>query len=120
MARPTISLNKAALDALERYHWPGNVRELENVVERLVALTEGDAITPEDLPAEIVDQGRGSRGLCLDLSPQGIDMPDAIADLERKLIGRALELGGGVKAKAALLLGLNRTTLVEKMKRLGI
>ncbi|MGB4599233.1 MAG: sigma-54 dependent transcriptional regulator [Trichlorobacter sp.] len=120
MARPTISLNKAALDALERYHWPGNVRELENVVERLVALTEGDAITPEDLPAEIVDQGRGSRGLCLDLSPQGIDMPDAIADLERKLIGKALELGGGVKAKAALLLGLNRTTLVEKMKRLGI
>lgn len=120
MARPTIGLNKPALDALERYSWPGNVRELENVVERLVALTEGDAITPEDLPAEIADQGRTSRGLCLDLSPEGIDMPVAIADLERKLITKALQLADGVKAKAATLLGLNRTTLVEKMRRLGL
>lgn len=120
MARPTISLSRSALDILERYHWPGNVRQLENVVERLVALTEGDTIMPEDLPAEIADQGRSGKGLCLDLSPQGIDMPAAIADLERKLISKALELAGGVKTRAAALLGLNRTTLVEKMRRLGI
>ncbi len=120
MDRPDIALDKAALVALERYHWPGNVRELENVMERLVALADGDLITADELPPEIVDQGRGPQGLCLDLSPQGIDMPSAIADLERKLIARALELGGGVKARAAALLGLNRTTLVEKMRRLGI
>lgn len=120
MGRPFISLDKLALDALERYHWPGNVRELENLVERVVALTEGDAITLDDLPAEIVDQGRGPSGLCLDLTPQGMDMPGVIADLERKLIARALELGGGVKTKAAALLSLNRTTLVEKMRRLGM
>ena len=120
MARPAIGMHRTTLDALEQYHWPGNVRQLENVVERLVALTEGDAITPDDLPVEIADQGRGGRGLCLDLSPQGIDMPAAIADLERKLIAKALLLGGGVKTKAAALLGLNRTTLVEKMRRLGV
>ena len=120
MDRPAIGMHRATLDALEQYHWPGNVRQLENVIERLVALTEGDAITPDDLPAEIADQGRGGRGLCLDLSPQGIDMPAAIADLERKLIAKALLLGGGVKTKAAALLGLNRTTLVEKIRRLGV
>jgi len=120
MARPAIGMTRAALDILEQYHWPGNVRQLENVVERLVALTEGDAVTPDDLPSEIADQGVGGRGLCLDLSPQGIDMPAAIADLERKLIAKALLLGGGVKTKAAALLGLNRTTLVEKMRRLGV
>ncbi len=120
MGRPSLSLDKHALDALERYHWPGNVRELENMVERMVALTEGDAITLDDLPAEIVDQGRGTGGLCLDLSPQGMDMPAVIADLERKLIARALELASGVKTKAAALLGLKRTTLVEKMRRLGM
>jgi DNA-binding NtrC family response regulator len=47
-------------------------------------------------------------------------MPAAIADLERKLIAKALLLGGGVKTRAAALLGLNRTTLVEKMRRLGV
>jgi len=120
MVRPAIGMTRAALDILEQYHWPGNVRQLENVVERLVALTEGDAITPDDLPSEIADQGRGGRGLCLDLSPQGIDMPAAIADLERKLIAKALLLSDGVKTKAAALLGLNRTTLVEKIRRLGV
>lgn len=120
MARPTIGLARAALVALESYKWPGNVRELENMIERLVALTEGDSITVEDLPAEIADQGRANRGLCLDLTPDGIDMPRAIADLERKLITRAMELGGGVRTRAAALLGLNRTTLVEKMRRLGM
>lgn len=71
MGRPLMTLSKPALDALERYHWPGNVRELENVVERLVALTEQDAIGPDDLPSEITE---ASYKVCLDLSPEGIDM----------------------------------------------
>jgi two-component system, NtrC family, response regulator AtoC len=120
MGRPVMNIAKPALEALERYRWPGNVRELENMVERLVALTEGDSIHLEDLPAEIAGQGGETRGLCLELSPDGIDMPLAIAELERKLISKAMEIGAGVKTKAAELLGLNRTTLVEKMKRLGI
>ncbi len=120
MGRPVMTLSKPALDALERYRWPGNVRELENVVERLVALTEQDLIRPEHLPLEITEATERPKGVCLDLSPEGIDMPAAIEELERKLIGKALQMSAGVKAKAAALLGLNRTTLVEKMKRLDI
>jgi DNA-binding NtrC family response regulator len=118
MGRPLMTLNKLALDAMERYRWPGNVRELENVIERLTALTEGEAITIDDLPGEIADQGCPPRGLCLDLSPEGIDMPAAIQDLEKKLITKALLMSNGVKSKAATLLSINRTTLVEKIKRL--
>lgn len=120
MGRPLMSLNKPALDALERYRWPGNVRELENVVERLVALTEQDSIGPDDLPVEIAEASERPKGVCLDLSPEGIDMPAAIEELERKMIAKALQMSNGVKARAAALLGLNRTTLVEKMKRLDI
>ncbi len=120
MGRPLMNLTKPALDALERYRWPGNVRELENVVERLVALTELDAITPDDLPAEVNGTLHTAKGVYLDLTPQGIDMPAAIEELERKLITKALQMSGGVKARAAALLGLNRTTLVEKIKRSGI
>lgn len=89
MGRPLMTLSKPALDALERYRWPGNVRgELENVVERLVALTEQDAIGPDDLPSEITEASGPPKGVCLDLSPEGIDMPAAIEELERKMIAR--------------------------------
>lgn len=120
MGRPLMTLSKSALDALEHYRWPGNVRELENVVERLVALTELDTIGPDDLPSEISDASLRPKGVCLELSPEGIDMPAAIEELERKMITKALQMSDGVKTRAATLLGLNRTTLVEKMKRLGL
>src|SRR6185369_14505471 len=105
---------------LEQHAWPGNVRELENLVERLVALTEGDVIHVEDLPAEMSGQGGVSGDVCLELTESGMDMMAAIIGIERGLITRALELSGGVKARAAQLLGINRTTLVEKMKRMGM
>jgi DNA-binding NtrC family response regulator len=104
--------------ALEQHSWPGNVRELENLVERLVALTEGEIIRLEDLPAGMRGQGALPGELSLELTGNGMDMVDTIARIERKLISQALELSGGVKAQAAQLLGINRTTLVEKVKRL--
>jgi len=118
MGRSPMTINKGALEALEEHSWPGNVRELENLVERLVALTEGDVIRFEDLPAGMCGQSAISGDVSLELTVRGIDMAAAITEIERKLIAQALALSGGVKAQAAALLGINRTTLVEKMKRL--
>lgn len=118
MGRPLLTISRKALEALEQHSWPGNVRELENLVERLVALTEGEVIRLEDLPAGMCGESALPGELSLELTGNGIDMVDTIARIERKLIGQALELSGGVKAQAAQLLGINRTTLVEKMKRL--
>jgi two-component system response regulator AtoC len=114
MKRPLMSLTKEALEALEIYHWPGNVRELENIVERTVALTEGDQITLDDLPTAI-RMAASTRVL-----ERGIDLAKTINEIERKMIAEALLLSNGVKARAAVMLNLNRTTLVEKMRRLGM
>ncbi len=120
MGRTPMSISRRALEALELYSWPGNVRELENLVERLVALTEGDVIHTADLPAQMYGVDGLSGNVSLELTEQGLDMVAAISGIERGLILRAMELSGGVKARAAALLGINRTTLVEKMKRMEI
>jgi len=120
MGRAQMTISRRALEALEQYSWPGNVRELENLVERLVALTEGDVIHLEDLPAGLSGQCIVAGDACLELTEQGLDMVTTISDIERSLIQQALTLSSGVKARAAALLGINRTTLVEKMRRMGM
>jgi len=120
MGRSLMTISKRALEALEEHAWPGNVRELENLVERLAALTEGDVIRFEDLPAGMCGQVVIAGDISLELSEQGIDMVAVIVEIERKLITQALMLSGGVKAQAATLLGINRTTLVEKLRRLKV
>jgi DNA-binding NtrC family response regulator len=114
MKRPMMTVVKDAFEALELYGWPGNVRELENIVERTVALTEGNQITLDDLPSAI-RMTASTR-----VVERGVDLVKTVAELERKMIAEALALSGGVKARAAALLNLNRTTLVEKMRRLGM
>ena len=120
MQRPVMHLEKEALEALEAYPWNGNVRELENIMERVVALTEGDLITLRDLPGNIAKAYQERVRSPTSVTPQGIDMVQTINDIEKKMIAEALQLSGGVKARAALMLSINRTTLVEKMRRLGI
>ena len=118
MQRPIMQLDKEALEALEAYPWNGNVRELENIIERIVALTEGDVITLRDLPANIAKGYK--EGTSTSVTPAGIDMVQTISEIEKKMINEALQLAGGVKARAAVMLSINRTTLVEKMRRLGM
>ncbi len=120
MHRSLLSIEKDALQAIEAYEWPGNVREMENVIERTVALTDGPRITCHDLPPDIGNVSQTAPHLALQVTSEGIDMSCVIADIERQMINQAMDLGQGVKARAAELLGINRTTLVEKIKRLGI
>ena len=114
MNRPLMTVSREAVEALEQYQWPGNVRELENVIERTVALTESDHIDLDDLPRGIRDEARTR------VSEQGVDLVKTLADIEKKMILDALALAKGVKAQAAAMLRINRTTLVEKMRRLGL
>lgn len=114
MQRRNMSLASDTLEALESYQWPGNVRELENVMERVAALTEDDTVTVQDLPHNIREEGLTR------LTGRGVDLVKVLAEIERGMIRDALALSDGVKARAAALLNLNRTTLVEKMRRLGM
>jgi two-component system response regulator AtoC len=114
MKRPVMSISKEAVEVLELYHWPGNVRELENVVERVAALTDGNTITFQDIPTNIREQ------VMTKVTERGVDLTRTINEIEKQMITEALVLSKGVKAQAAAMLKLNRTTLVEKMRRLGI
>lgn len=120
MNRPLMLVNKEAMQAIEAYSWPGNVREMENVIERTVALADDETITLEDLPPNIAEAESIQPSFSTQLPEGGTDMPAAIAEIERQMIGQALSRSNGVKARAAELLGINRTTLVEKIKRLEL
>jgi DNA-binding NtrC family response regulator len=112
-------ISRSAMDILERYEWPGNVRELENVIERLVILTDNDEIQTEDLPERMSRREIGPSHPIVAVG-SGIDLKKTLDDLEEQLILEALEKSAGIKNKAAKLLGLNRTTLIEKMKKKNI
>lgn len=113
-------INKDAMDALSRYDWPGNVRELENVIERMVILSEEDHLTMDDLPEKIAGQAAGEKAIQVIIPEEGFSLSNAISEYERQLIINALEKSDWVKNRAAKLLKMNRTTLVEKIKKQGI
>lgn len=113
-----------AMRLLEAYDWPGNIRELENLIERLVVLKEdGSSITLRDLPDKIRQaklEGFTLSAGPVNLSDKGIDFNAAVDNFEKELIISALQRVNGIKKKAAEYLNLNRTTLIEKMKRKGL
>lgn len=117
-------VSEEAMGLLNLYDWPGNVRELENLIERLVVLKDDDEIiTPDDLPEKIKRgniRGEPSSIGTITLPPDGVDFNIAVHKFERDLILNALNRVDGVKKKAAEFLNLNRTTLIEKMKRMGL
>ncbi|MDX9822073.1 MAG: sigma 54-interacting transcriptional regulator, partial [Syntrophales bacterium] len=109
------------LRQLMGYYWPGNVRELENLIEMLVVMKEEGEVGLEDLPMKVRQNNVDVISpLPVELTEDGIDFNDMVGQFERDLIVKALRKSGGVKNRAARLLGLNRTTLVEKLKRLNI
>lgn len=106
-----------AMNALISYSWPGNVRELENVVKRLTILCENEIVDLKDLPEHIYEMEAPPPPTGELIKDKKIDLNEAVKDYEKRLILEALEKSNWVKSKAAKLLNINRTTLVEKMKR---
>ncbi|MBN2231325.1 MAG: sigma-54-dependent Fis family transcriptional regulator [Deltaproteobacteria bacterium] len=122
---PVRGITDEALALLAEYPWPGNVRELENVIERVLVFKDGGYIQPIDLPEKIIagEPVAGAVGGTVEtaadrrIPASGISLKSEVTRLERELILQALEQTGGVKEHAAQLLQVNRTTLIEKMKR---
>ena len=125
-----LDLPEQIQDILAAYSWPGNVRELENFMERLSILCDGDCVALSDLPDKILRETGievPKRSLVVesgfrwpdlkDLHEQGIGLKDFLDQIEERLLTQALGEVDGVKNKAAELLGIKRTTLIEKLKK---
>jgi len=118
--RRVPGFSPSVMQRLCSYGWPGNVRELENLIERLVVVAGDRAIDLPDLPPAFRTEVRELERDVLDLPSTGVDLRMLLSRLEDRLIGQALERTGGNKGRAAELLGLNRTTLVEKLRRRNV
>ncbi len=140
--REPFSFTPEARESLLKDRWPGNVRELENFIERLSILTSGPLVNMADLPEKFhqiafaaMEQAGDpaaadppfqtacpASGGCaeVEVGEAGINLNEMVSTMERKLIMKALEQANGVRSKAAQLLSLNRTTLLEKMKKMKI
>jgi len=115
-----VHMSQSGMRVLMAYHWPGNVRQLENAMERAVALCSGrQEIAVADLPTEVQSVPELETLSFVDFPDEGLDMPKYLASVERDLIHRALDRTQGNRNKAADLLRIKRTTLVEKLKRIG-
>jgi DNA-binding NtrC family response regulator len=108
-----------AMEMLCNYPWPGNVRELENLIERLVILSNGPDIVASDLPAGF-QSGSSGTAQAPRVTATGLSFRAVVDDFESDLILQALEQTQWNKNRAAQLLGLNRTTLLEKIKKKGL
>jgi len=133
--RGTLRLTAAATRMLMAYEWPGNVRELANLIERMMILFPHGVVDARDLPDKyqnaewlpVESQGNdvtpGLGGLeqaLSELGNQSMDMKQFLAEIETRFIEESLVLSQGVVARAADMLGMRRTTLVEKMRKYGI
>jgi two-component system, NtrC family, nitrogen regulation response regulator NtrX len=107
-----------AMEALKRYDWPGNVRELRNTLERMVIMTGTSEIRLEDLPAAV--KGQGGEGSNAWEAYDGTSLKKARAAFERRFIVHKLQEVGGNVARAAEILGVERSHLYRKLKAYGI
>ena len=120
MGKGEKRISNNAMELLSKYQWPGNVRELENTIERAVALADGRLISPKHLHPKIIDSIPPVEWYGINIPDSGIDLNYLIEDLEKNLISLALKKTSGIKTKAAELLHIKRTTLVEKLKKMGM
>lgn len=129
-----LRIDNGAMQCLQSYKWPGNVRELENLIERLTILDNDGLITIPDLPDRMRNESYVTEDMNVKvmnfssnivinedmIPPNGVNLNKVLEEMEKKYILQALHMAQGVKKKAAELLSLNRTTLIEKMKKLRI
>ena len=118
MNRPLKRLTDRAMAAMASYTWPGNVRELENVVERTLVLADRNVVDVNDLPLDV--EASRAEVSAEELEDSAIPLTRRLEDLERQLIEQALEQAGGVKTKAAEMLGIKTSAFYYKLDKYGL
>ena len=114
-------VSHVAIKRLMAHDWPGNVRELENTIERAVVMSRGRGeILPTDLPAEVGGSQIPDLLNQIRIPEGGINLEDVLASVERELLRQSLHMARGNQSHAAELLGLKRTTFLDKLKRLKL
>ena len=126
----SLRISDEAMSLIRNYEFPGNVRELANLIERLVVIRPNGFVTATDLPWPIAPDSTptddspevlsAELSAVASLPPEGIDLKQYLATIEQEMIHNALEESGGVVQRAAELLGIGRTTLVEKIRRYNL
>jgi two-component system response regulator HydG len=114
LKKSVVGLSPSALDIFHQYSWPGNIREMKNIIKRGVLLCQGDSITPDHLPTEIVNPVASTSQI------SSLDLRSQTENQEREIILSALEKTRYNKSKAAELLRIDRKTLYNKMKQYEI
>jgi len=117
--KEVVGVTPEAMKRLEEYDFPGNVRELENIMERAIALSTGTFIDAEELPA-LRSAARPASDPAVEFPSDGVDLDRLVADYERAIVLKALDRSGGVRKKAAQLLGISFRSLRYRLEKLGI
>jgi two-component system response regulator PilR (NtrC family) len=120
MGKEVVGFTPDGLRALTAYDFPGNVRELENVIERAVALSGSRVIGLGDLPESISGHASASAPSLLELPAAGLKLDDVLSEAERRLLVSALERTGGVRKRAAELLGITFRSLRYRLQKHGL
>jgi two-component system response regulator PilR (NtrC family) len=113
-------VSEKAMRYLLDYSWPGNIRELENVVERCVVLGQGEAITEDGLPQQIVATPASGGGTLAAIPDAGLDLDAYLGGIEKDILLKALEKSGGVRKKAAEILGISFRSIRYRLAKFDI
>ena len=118
LGKDVDGMDADAFDVLSNYAFPGNVRELENLIERAVALARDSVIGTDLLPPTVTETATGPAAPRI--TDEGVDLERLVADYERTLLFEALEAAGGVKKRAARLLGITFRSFRYRLEKLGV
>ncbi len=122
LGKNITTISTEAMDLLKKYDYPGNVRELENMIERTVALESGSTILPESLPP-FVNTPTGRKMASsheIQITDEGIDLDKVIGHIEKELLVKAIHAAGGVKKRAARLLGITFRSMRYRFEKYGL